>query len=298
MLRAVLVGACSLLASGVLAADAQDLPRLHITALGLHADRPAVAAGETYHITVHVHVAERRDRLDELQLPSFTNATDLGDERRRVPTPGGGTDFYEIMTVSSPDPGSATFTPAYIDAIDPATDRGMRYSSNPLTVRVTPAAGAAPQPGAIDSVTQSVKRAFRDALVFGGIALVALAVLIAVVRRRPRRVRPVPPPPTVRVVRPELPPVDALRAAVADFRARNDDASLDAIRNLLFTRAGAAAGATLTDALQALGPRDPDLARAMTVAERVRFGPHAQRAAATRDLFDALAIVMSAGVAG
>jgi hypothetical protein len=295
---AALASACTLLAWGTLAAGAQDLPRLHITALGLHADRATVAAGETYHITVHVHVTERRDRLDELQLPAFTNATDLGDERRRVPNPGGGTDFYEIMTVSSPDPGTAAFTAAYIDAIDPATDRGMRYSSNPLTVRVTPAAGAAPEPGAIDSVTQSVRRAFRDAIVFAGVALVALAILIAVVRRRPRRPRPAPVPPAVRVARPELPPVDALRAAVADFRTRNDDASLDVIRNLLFTRAGAATGATLTDALRALGARDPDLARAMAVAERVRFGPRAQRADATRDLFDALANMMAAGVSG
>jgi hypothetical protein len=247
---------------------------------------------------VHVHVAERRERLDELQLPSFTNATDLGDERRRVPNAAGGTDFYEIMTVSSPDPGTASFTAAYIDAIDPATGRGMRYSSNPLTVRVTPPAGATPEPGAIDSVTQSLERAFRAVLVYGGIAVVALVLLIAVLRRRPRRPPPAAAPPTVRVVHSALPPADALRAAVAEFRTRDDDASLDVVRNLLFTRAGAAPGATLTDALQALGSRDPGLAHAMAIAERVRFGPRAHRTAATRDLFDALAVVMAASVPG
>jgi hypothetical protein len=278
----------------MLPAVAQDLPRIHITALGLHADRATVAVGDTYHITIHVHIAERRDRLDELQLPALTNATDLGDERRRVAGAGGGTDFYEIMTVSSPEAGTATFSPAYIDAIDPATDHGMRYSSAPLSVRVTGAAApASSAPTAIDTVTQRAAHALRDVALYGGIAFAALALLVAVLLRRPRRARRAPPPPAVRVVQPVLPPSDALRDAVAAFRAHDDDASLDALRNLLFARAGARPGATLTDALQALGRRDPDLARAMAIAERVRFGPRAERAAAKADLFDALAVLMA-----
>jgi hypothetical protein len=277
----------------MLPAVAQDLPRIHITALGLHADRATVAVGDTYHITIHVHITERRDRLDELQLPAFTNATDLGDERRRVPAAAGGTDFYEIMTVTSPEAGTATFSPAYIDAIDPATERGMRYSSAPLSVRVTDAAAPASNaPAAIDLVTQRAMHALRDAVLYGAIALAALALLLVVLLRRPRRIRPVPPP-AARVVQPVLPPSDALRDAVAAFRAHDDDASLDALRNLLFARAGARPGATLTDALRALGRRDPDLARAMAIAERVRFGPRAEQAKAKADLFDALAVLMA-----
>jgi hypothetical protein len=291
-----LASACTMLACSTLAAGAQDLPRLHITALGLHADRPTVAAGDTYHITVHVHIAERRDRLDELQLPTFTNATDLGDERRRVATPGGGTDFYEIMTVSSPDPGTASFSPAYIDAIDPATGHGLRYSSRPLSVRVVAAVPSAAPTPAIERVTDGAKRLVRDLLIFGGIGVAVVVLLIVVVLRRSRRARPAPPPrprPRVTVVHDVPSPAAALRDAVAAFRVHEDDATLDALRNVLFVRAGASPGATLADALAALGARDPDLAHAMAIAERVRFGPRSERGAATRDLFNALAVVAS-----
>jgi hypothetical protein len=75
-----------------------------------------------------------------------------------------------------------------------------------------------------------------------------------------------------------------VREALAVYRARGDDASLDALRNVLFTRAGAVPGATFADALRALGARDPQLGRVMAVAERARFGPVHERAPAARDL--------------
>jgi hypothetical protein len=289
---AAVAGAC-VLALGALAAGAQELPRIHVTALGMHADRPAVAAGDTYRITIHVHVTERRDRLDELVLPSLTNAIDLGDERHRIAASDGGTDFYEIMTVSSPQPGDASFTPAYIDAVDSASGRPVRFSSQPLTVRVATAAGG---PEAIDRVTQSVEHTLHDVLLYGGLALAAIVIPLVVVLRRPRPpVAPAPPGPPPPAPVPELPPPDPLRAAIAAFRTRRDDASLDALRNLLFVRAGARPGATLTDALTAVGTRDPALAHAMAIAERVRFGPSAEREAATNDLFDALDVLLLTG---
>jgi hypothetical protein len=75
-----------------------------------------------------------------------------------------------------------------------------------------------------------------------------------------------------------------LREALRVYRARGDDDSLDTLRNVLFARAGAVPGATFADALRALGPRDPELARVMAVAERARFGPVHERAPAARDL--------------
>jgi hypothetical protein len=261
---------------------AQELPRLHITALGLHADQSIVAPGQSFHVTVHVHVLERRDRLDELVLPALTNAVDLGDERRRVATPAG-TDFYETLTVAAEVVGNASFSPAYIDAIDPATGRAMRYSSQPLSVRV--AAGtsiAAADPAAL-------ARLLRNwLLAIAAIALVLLIAFVALVRRQPRRrgmppPRPQPPPPPPRAA-----PGDPLRAALEAFRRRRDDATLDAVRNQLFTLAGAGPGATLADALQAVGSRDPVLVRAMAVAERARFGPAGERASAVQDLLEIL----------
>ena len=54
------------------AGAAQSLPRLHITALGMHATNAWSKPGETFHVTIHVHVREKRDRLDELVLPALT----------------------------------------------------------------------------------------------------------------------------------------------------------------------------------------------------------------------------------
>jgi hypothetical protein len=258
----------------------QTLPVLHITALGMHADKSVVVPGESFHVTIHVHVREKRDRLDELVLPALTNAVDLGDVRQRTAAPDG-TDFYETLTVAAEVTGDASFSPAYIDAIDPASGRALRYSSQPLTVRVV-SGSALPGTG-----TGTPAHLLRNALLFvagvvamGIVLLVGLLVLVG--RRRGRTGMPPPqPPPPLR----ETPsPREALRSAVAAYRARNDDASLDALRGELFALAGAAPGATFADALQSVGGRDPQLVRVMAVAERARFGPAGERPAAGRDL--------------
>jgi hypothetical protein len=107
-------------------------------------------------------------------------------------------------------------------------------------------------------------------------------------RRVRPRAQPLPDGVPLPIARPVRAPGDPVRAALAAYRARGDDASLDALRSALFARAGAGAGATLADALRALGSRDPQLARVMAVAERARFGPTHERAPAARDLLVAL----------
>jgi hypothetical protein len=265
------------------AAFAQDLPRLHITALGLHADKRIVRPGESFHVTVHVHVREKRDRLDELVLPSLTNAVDLGDERKRVPAKDG-TDFYETLTVAANTVGTASFTPAYIDAIDPATGHGMRYSSQPLTVSV--ASGNTIE----DADSGALARLLRTAgLTIAAVLVVLAAGIVGLLRwrRRPHFAAP-PSSAFVLPMRKARPAGDPLREALAVYRARGDDTSLDALRNVLFTRAGAVPGATFADALRTLGSRDLHLVRIMAVAERARFGPVHERAPAARDLLVAL----------
>lgn len=262
-------------------AVAQELPRLTITALALHADQASVRPGQSFHVTVHVHVREKRDRLDELVLPALTNAVDLGDVRKRVPAVDG-TDFYETLTVAAGTVGTASFTPAYIDAIDPRTGRALRYSSQPLSVRVAVGTTVA------DADPNALMRLLRRAAIIAGTLIVVLAValglLVRALRRRPRPVPAAPAAaPPARAPR-DARPGDPLRAAFDAYRARADDASLDALRGVLFERAGAAPGATFADALRALGSRDTQLARVMAVAERARFGPAHERAAAARDL--------------
>lgn len=259
-------------------AHAQNVPVLRITALGLHADQRVVRPGQSFHVTVHVHIREKRARLDELVLPALTNAVDLGDERRRVPA-ADGTDFYETLTVAAQTIGTATFTPAYIDAIDPGTGRGMRYSSQPLSVRVVLGSTVA------DANSGALAALLRKAALTVAAIAVVLAVAIAGLVRLARRPKPVvnaapaaPPP------RKAGPVADPLREALRVYRARGDDDALDALRSVLFTRAGAGPGATFADALRALGSRDPELGRVLAVAERARFGPVHERAPAARDL--------------
>jgi hypothetical protein len=268
------------------------LPVLHITQLGMHADKRVVKPGESFHVTIHVHIREKRDRLDELVLPALTNAVDLGDERRRSPAPDG-TDFYETLTVAASTVGTASFTPAYIDAIDPATGRGMRYSSAPLSVRVADGTTIDDaDPHALASLLRTA------ALVVVGLFVLLVIGIVLLVRRvrRPRTKMPPPspqPPPTVRVV--SATKADPVREALGNYRARGTDESLDVLRNVLFMRAGAAPGATFADALRALGSRDSALGRALAVAERARFGPVHERATAARDLLTMLDAYVQTG---
>jgi hypothetical protein len=270
----------ALLALVPAAAVAQELPRLTITALGLHADQTIVRPGAAFHVTVHVHVREKRDRLDELVLPALTNAIDLGDVRKRVPAVDG-TDFYETLTVAAGTVGTASFTPAYIDAIDPRTGRALRYSSQPLNVRV--AAGTTVADADPDALMRLLRRAALTVAAIFVVLAIAIGLLVRLLRRRPRPAVQAAPPPAPPARR-EAPPGDPLRAAFDVYRARGDDATLDALRSVLFARAGAAAGATFADAVRALGSRDPQLTRVIAVAERARFGPVHERAAAARDL--------------
>ena len=162
------------------------------------------------------------------------------------------------------------------------TGRALRYSSQPLSVRVAVGTTVA------DADPNALMRLLRRAAIIAGTLIVVLAValglLVRALRRRPRPVPAAPAAaPPARAPR-DARPGDPLRAAFDAYRARADDASLDALRGVLFERAGAAPGATFADALRALGSRDTQLARVMAVAERARFGPAHERAAAARDL--------------
>lgn len=259
-------------------AGAQTLPRLHVTALGMHADKRVVAVGAPFHVTIYVHVAEQRARLDELMLPTLTNAVELGDEARREPR-GDGTDFYRTLTLTASRPGEAHLSAAYIDAIDPATDKALRYSSDALTVTVTPGAP-------LDAVTRSAGAMLSSlALIIGGVLAIVVVLLVLarfVLRPRPRTVRRAPPP--IPETPNELPSDDPLRDAIALVRARGDDAAMDTLRIVLFARAGLGTGATLADAIREVGDREPQLVAALAATERARFGPLAERPAATREL--------------
>ncbi|GAC1409264.1 MAG: hypothetical protein NVSMB64_18000 [Candidatus Velthaea sp.] len=267
------------------AASAAAYPRLHITALGQHAERSSVAPHEAFHVTIRVHVSERVDRfVDELVLGDLENCTITGDERVRTLV-ADGTTFTERLTLEARAPGTASISPAHIDAIDPVSGKALRYSSNAVEVRVT---GATPD---IDRTYRTFVTALRWVLAGAGVLAAAfvLFALFALRRRRaPQAARASPAAGPAVAVRTEATPGERLKLAAADFRAQRDLHTLAALRALLLERAGVPRGATLVDALRALGPEDRSLRAALLASERALFGPAGERETAGKDLLAAL----------
>ncbi len=270
----------ALLAGGV--AWAQSFPQLHIVALAQRADRSTVEPGGTFHVTIHVKITQHRDRLDELILGSFTNCEIISNETVRTASPDG-TDFVERLTLQALAPGEAVITPAYIDAIDPAVGKAMRFSSNAVRVHVS---GPSPLTGALSSAGDIARRLAIAVAIVASIfaAIFVIGVLFVRRKRRPAKLAPVaavpvsvPAPPTAA---PAQNPSERLARAARLYRAERSAAALAEARAALFELAGVAAGATLIDALAALGGRDTHLRAALVAAEAAAFGPAAERIAA------------------
>jgi len=268
-------------------ARAADLPRLHITSLGQHLDRSSVAPHESFHVSIRVRVTQHvAGFIDELVLGDLENCTITGDERIRTPLPDG-TEFTERLTLEARAAGTASISPAHIDAIDPQTGKAARYSSNAVIVRVTGA------PEGIDRTYSLFVTALRWLLAIAGVlAALFVAWAIFAIRRKaaaptkavmPSFAAPVPTAPS--------PPlsIDArIALAAQEFRENGDALALADLRAVLFERAGLSAGATLVDALRALGPNDRALRVALIAADRAIFGPQSERQAAGHELLDAL----------
>jgi hypothetical protein len=254
------------------ASVAAPYPRLHIVAMGMHADRRSVTPHDRFTVTVNVVVSQKRDRLDELVLGNFDDCTIVGDERRHTTLPNGDTQFLEVLTLEAGAPGTATISPAHLDAIDPRVGHPLRYSTDPVSVRVLP---AAPIDSTYASVTAAFGRSIRWVLVTGGAIAFALFGLGFVLRRR--RMRPQAPPVVAPAPAVPLPaPPNALALAFEAFARARDERTLLALRAQLFAEAGVPAGATLSDALARAGLRR-SLRIALVEAEAAAFGPGAAR---------------------
>jgi hypothetical protein len=252
-------------------------PRLHIIAMGMHADRRVVAPHERFTVTIDVVVAQQRDRLDELVLGTFEDCTIVGDERRHAALPGGNTQFLEVLTLEAGTPGTATISPAHLDAIDPKVGHPLRYSTDPLRVRVS---DAAPIDTTYVSLTATLSRYARWVTVIGGaLAFAAFGLSFALRRRR---------------ARPDAPPPNALALAFNAFALARDERTLLALRAQLFAAAGVPAGATLADALASAGMRR-SLRVALVEAEAAAFGPRSARAKAGDALVDAVEAYLAPG---
>jgi hypothetical protein len=262
-----------------LVAAAQAYPHLHVVALSQRTDRSTVEPGGVFELTIHVKIAQRRDRLDELILGSFENCEIISNETVRTAAPDG-TDFVERVKVQALGPSDATISPAYIDAIDPVQGRPMRFSSNAVRVHVT---GSPAGADAFDHFAATAQRLLLALAIVAGFFAAAFVVVVLFVRRR-RRPAKVAPAPGAGSPPAAPPPVDSpserLGRAAQAYRSGRSEALLAAVRAALFDLAGVGSGATLVDALRALGGRDAHLRAALLAAESAAFGPASERMSA------------------
>ena len=293
------VGAAALLGVACLVgpASAQALPRLGVTTFGMDADARIIPVAQPFHLTIRVVIDKRRDALDELVLPDLSAFTVLGDDRVTTPLANGATQFDERMTLAGNAEGTYDIPAAYLDAINDANGQPERFSSNTLSVTI--AAGS--RGGKIGS-TFDTAWSSAIALLIRMVALLAFLAVIAAFARalmlhRWRRPRPNPPvaPSVVAMSAQPIQPLSAderLRDAWARYRTSRDEATLLPLRGELFTRAGTSAGATLADALRAVGS-DVVLRAALIACEHAAFAPRLARDEAADELIRAVAAILA-----
>jgi hypothetical protein len=280
--RAVAVAAIVFAAlAGAGTGDAQGLRTLHVDAFTMRADAAAIDVGATFHLVIQVRVRERVPALDELVIPDVGTMHVLGDERHVTAGPHG-TVVVETLTLEPVDLGPFTFAPAHLDAIDGATKKPSRFSTNPVRVVVGTAGSLYPAPGMLWRALLTVV-----AVAVAAVVALAAAVLLAVAwtRREGRTVKTQPAVVVAPVPAPPPAPRDVVADALRAYRTVPADGALGRLRAALFAAAGVSPGATLRDALAAT--TDRSLRLALGAAERAAFGPAALRDEASRDLIAA-----------
>jgi hypothetical protein len=249
-----------------LAARAQQLQRVHVRSFTLSASTARPRLEEPFDVTLTIAVTQRLATLENVYLPSFMGAEELGDVRA-VSQNANGTIYRETLRLVPHASGDLTISRAYFDAVDARDGKPKRFMSNALTLRV---AGPSPQ------------FPWRSAL---SIAMWVLAGVLAAVIVRYRR--------TLRnrrgALRPaqggsiphhdnviphhdiEIPHDDPKAQALANLKIRRDRASVLALRDIVWREAGAVRGETLRDVLRRPQAADGEMRRMLVAVERAAF---------------------------
>jgi hypothetical protein len=255
-------------------ASAQGLPILHVRSFVLAVDRPTVAVGDPFHLTLTTHVDEKIGALEGAVLPNLSGFEDLGDERRCAPA-GTGTTCVETLTLDAPDPGDKTIGPAAVEAIDPATGRPRNLESNLVTIHVTGQAKTTEEPPAPNPFADALGNVVRQLVVFVLVAVAAWALVWGFARRPVRPfVAPANVMPPVVAPAPVVPDDWATHIArlVAELEREPTRAHAVAVREALRQHVGAREKETLADlvARDAANGRTGTLA-ALAAVERAAF---------------------------
>jgi hypothetical protein len=228
-------------------------------------------------VTVSIQVKENVASLPNVYLPSFFGPEELGDERTYVHGRDG-TLYRETLTLEAHASGPLHISPAKMDAIDARDGKPKRFSSNDLNLYV----GGAALPNPLSAIVW-----FAAVVFYGGLALAAAFVVIAIFARR-RAARPAvteivaaadPPAPPV--------PVDEYDVAVRALRERRDRAHVLEVRAALWRSAGANEGETLQDVLKRLAAGTEERRRLATLIEHAAFIEDSRLAGAIEDFLNA-----------
>jgi hypothetical protein len=256
------------------AARAQQLARLHVQSITLSASAPQPQVDTPFDVTLTIRVRENpAGPLDNVVLPTFAGADELGDER--VFSHGaGGSVYRETLRLVAHSTGPLVIGSAYLDAIDARDGKAKRFISNELHLNV----GGAPF---------DVWRPLRAlALGFLEIVLLLTALFVVVTIFRRKRREPVPAPAQAAPPVPVPPPVDRLDAEFERLRARRDRAAVLRVREALWASLGALQGETLGDALRRAAVGDEPTRRMLVAAERAAFVEDERLPQAVEDLLE------------
>ncbi|MBV8600930.1 MAG: hypothetical protein JO359_05115, partial [Candidatus Eremiobacteraeota bacterium] len=226
--------------------------------------------------------------LSGLVLPDTTNVVILGDEKRSR-TDATGTDYLETLSVAAIAPGDATFSPAYVDGVDPSRgNKPFRFSSNALRIHVV---------GDVATLPLDPWKTYGSIILRATAALaLALGLVIGfalVANRFAARRKAFTPVPVARPI-PQAPPVQPIdraaiiRTAAAHLAAERTRENAASLRFALFAYAGARSEETLSALLDRVPEDRSDLRAALRTAERATFVDAANLQGAIEDLLDAV----------
>jgi hypothetical protein len=247
-------------------ARAQALQRVTVTQFRLAANTTTPQVEQPFRLIITVHVHERINDLEDLDLPILAALEILGDERR-LASDTDGTTYTETIDAVAHHTGRIAIDPAILDVIDARDGRPKQYASNSL-VLIVGAAPLAPLHNAGPAVASLLRALLRILMTL--LTLIALVAVIVLLFRRTARV-PVPLGPPIAAEPMPLDPKARLRDALAILRVERTRATAMRVRAVVRGLVGASETETLGDVLRRPGATDPAMRSLLIALERAGF---------------------------
>ena len=120
-------------------ASGQALDSLHVRRFVMGADTLEPRVGQTFRLTITVHVDEQISELNNVTLPDLSAFQVQGDERGCTATQRG-SDCTETVVLTPLAAGTVTIASTTMDALDASDRKPSRFATNSLRLQI----GAAP----------------------------------------------------------------------------------------------------------------------------------------------------------